>query len=183
MGKLSQAHLNSVPQPKRSIWLAKWCAYLSGIVSILGVIFLVVFYALYFTKNDGMGFGELNDSAVVIQYIMMLPIAFVLHSLLRTGRNFVSTFSLFIGIIGMLAVIVLQIMLLARILPFAVQINFVSIAFIVVAFWFVINRHLGRSGNIVPKSMFLTIMAGLYFGYPVWAFLFGRKLNKLQDSH
>jgi len=74
-------------------------------------------------------------------------------------------------------VIVLQILLATGILPFAGQIVPVVIAFLVVLVWFVPIGYLGRSTDKLPKSMLLHILAGLYIGYPVWAFVVGRRLR------
>lgn len=76
----------------------------------------------------------------------------------------------------MLAVVGLQIML---VLPFAQQMRMVSAGFLVVLVWFIIVRHLGRFTEELPNSMLLSVLAGLYFGYPVWAFSLSRRLRTL----
>ena len=86
-------------------------------------------------------------------------------------------FALLLGVAGMLAVIVLQILLVTGLLPFAQQIGMVIVGFLVVLGWFVIMGYLGRSTNKLPNSMLSHILAGLYFGYPVWAFSLGRRLR------
>ncbi len=155
-----------------SIRVAAWCAYASGIVSIFGILFLVAFYTT-FTE----ALGKLNDTAVFIQYGFMIPIALALHQLIRHHRPTLSLVALLLGIAGMLAVIVLQILLVTGVLPFAQQIGMVIVGFLVVLAWFVITGYLGRSTGKMPKSMFLNVLAGLYIGYPVWAFLLGRRLR------
>ncbi len=77
----------------------------------------------------------------------------------------------------MAAVIVLQILLVTGAMPFARQIGLVIVGFLVVLGWFVMVRFLGRSTGKLPSSLLLTILAGLYFGYPVWAFSLGRRLR------
>ena len=54
------------------------------------------------------------------------------------------------------------------------------VAFMVILAWFIITGHLGRSTNKLPNSMLLHVLAGLYFGYPVWAFSLGRRLLNQQ---
>ena len=149
---------------------AGWCAYASGIVSVFGIVFLVAFFTL------GGLFGTLNDIAVIVQYALMLPIALVLQQLLRPYGAGLSMVGMLIGIVGMLAVIILQFLLVIDVLPFSQQIIMVVPAFLVVLAWFVINTYLGRSSNLVPNSMLLAVLAGLYIGYPFWGYALGRRL-------
>lgn len=152
--------------------LAGWCAYASGIVSILGIVFLIAFFTL------GGVFGPLNDLAVIVHYVLMLPIALAVQQLVRPHGPVLSLVATLVGIAGMLAVIVLQALLVAGVLPFSRQIGMVSIAFLVVLVWFVLTGYLGRSTDLLPKGVLLHVLAGLYVGYPVWAFSLGRRLMK-----
>ena len=154
--------------------LAGWCAYVGGIVSVFGNIFLVIFFTL------GGVFGTLNDIAVIIQYVLMLPIALALFQLLQPYEQSLSLVGMLIGIAGMLAVIILQFLLVVDVLPFSQQIIMVVPAFLVVLAWFVVNAYLGRSRNLVPNSMPLTVLAGLYIGYPIWGYFLGRRLLSLR---
>lgn len=155
----------------QSVRVAAFCAYTSGIVSIFGIVFLIAFFGL------GAPTGRLNDIAVIVQYSLMLPIAFALYQILRPYNPGLSLAALLIGIPGMLAVIVLQILLVSGVMPFPVQIGLVVIAFLVVLVWFIIVGYLGRSTEKLPKSMLLHVLAGLYIGYPIWAFSLGRRLR------
>jgi len=150
---------------------ARWCAYMSGAVSILGIAFLIAF----FTVGDE--FGPLNDIAVIVQYTLMLPIAILVHKLVRPYAPGLSHVATAMGIGGMLAVIVLQTLLVIGILPFGQQIRMVIPAFLVALVWFVLTGSLGRHTEQLPKGVLLQILAGLYFGYPVWAFSLGRRLR------
>lgn len=157
------------------MWLsqtAAWCAFTSGVVSAVGIVFLVAFYA---TFNGSL--GTLNDIAVATQYALMLPIAFVLHQMLRIRGHTASLATLFLGFTGMLAVIILQVLLVIGAIPFEQQISMVIIGFLVVLAWFVMIWRLGSSAVGLPGGMLLHVLAGLYFGYPLWAFLLGRRLR------
>ncbi len=61
----------------QSVRVAAFCAYASGIVSIFGIVFLLAFFGL------GAPTGRLNDIAVIVQYSLMLPIAFAVYQILR----------------------------------------------------------------------------------------------------
>jgi hypothetical protein len=157
--------------PTNSLRTAVWCAYISGVVSIFGIAFLVLFFA-----GAGGWFGTLNDIAVIIQYILMLPIAVTLQRYLRPDNERLSRAAFVIGLAGMLTVIALQSLLVANLIPFQVYIVIVSVGFLVATAWFVINGIVGRAAGKLPGGLVLDILAGLYVGYPIWAFLLGRRL-------
>ena len=156
--------------------MAGWCAYASGIVSIFGIVFLVALYVGIFVFDGYFGFGNLNDISVIVQYSLALPIALALHQALRPHRPVFSLVSLLLGVAGMIAAIVLQILLVAGVLSFREQVGMLFVAFMVVLAWFVITGYLARSSDKLPKSMLMYVLAGLYVGYPVWAFSLGRRL-------
>ncbi len=151
--------------------IAMWSAFLSGFVSVFGIVFLIAFFAF------GAPTGRLNDIAVIVQYSLMLPIALAMYQILKPVNPTLSLAALLIGIPGMLAVIVLQVLLVTDVLPFANQIVPVVIAFLVVLVWFIINGVLARSTDKLPSNMLLNVLAGLYVGYPFWAFSMWRRLR------
>ena len=151
--------------------VAGWFAYASGVVSVFGVVFFVGMLAV---KGP---FGRLNDIFVMIQYLMALPIPLTLHRLLRTRAPVLSKVALLSGMVGMMAVVVLQFLLIAGVLSFEEQVGPVMFAMIVmVGAWLVITGYLGRSTGKLPHSLLVSIVAVPYFGYPVWAFWLGRHL-------
>ena len=166
-------------EPKRLVIVAGWCAYASGIVSIFGILFLIALYVTLFAFDEDVGFGRLNDISVIIHYTLTLPIALVLRQLLRPYGPVLSLVAMLLGIVGMVAAIVLQTLLVTGVLSFTQQVGMVIIAFMVILAWFVINGYLGRSSDKLPNSMILHVLAGLYIGYPVWAFSLGRRLRAL----
>ncbi len=155
---------------QRLVRLAGWCAYASGIVSIFSIVFFVAFFTL------GGLFGPLSDIAVTVHYVLMLPIALTLQQLLRPHGPGLSLVGMLIGIVGMLAVIILQILLVAGVLTFGQQIGMLIPAFLVVLAWFVINAYLGRSIDVLPNNMLFNVLAGLYIAYPFWGYWVGRRL-------
>ena len=156
----------------RWVTFITWCAYASGAVSILGIISLVGFFTMVIGP-----LGTLNDIAVAIQYTLMVPIAFALHQLLSPQNPRLGSVALVIGVVGMVAVILLQVMLVAGLIPFEVQIGPVVVAFLVVLWWFTVVGRLARSANRQPSSASLHVWAGLYFGYPFWAFALAKQLR------
>jgi hypothetical protein len=157
--------------PARLNQIAGWAAYASGAVSAVGVVFLIAMFAV------GGPFGHLNDICVLIQYLLALPIPVALHQILRFRAPVLSRLTMVIGIVGMLAVIFLQYLLVAGVLSFAEQGGPVTFAMlVVVGAWLVITGYLGRSTGKLPHSLLMSIIAVPYFGYPAWAFWLGRHL-------
>lgn len=164
---------NSSARPEQFVSL---CTIISAIAAVLGLIFLAIFFS-------GVGvFGPLNDIAVTIQYIFMLPIAFLIYRRIEPQGRFISISVTLIGVLGMLAVIVLQTLLVVGVISFGQQIGMVVIAFLVVMLWFVLVESLGRDDEIIPKGRLLAVLAGMIIGYPVWAKRLRRNLGESEPS-
>ena len=151
------------------------CAYVSAVVSVFGIVSLVLFFTIL------PALGTLNDIAVIVQYTLMLPIAVYLHVTLRPHEPRRSTTAFIVGILGMLAVILLQLLLVTDVMSFGVQIGLVIAAFLVVLWWFVLVRRLSGGGDTVAEGIVLTVLAGLYFGYPFWAFSLARRIRAREE--
>ena len=162
----------SASTPRWLLYVAIWCCYASGLVSIFGIAFLVAFFTTFIGP-----LGTLNDIAVVIQYLLMLPLALALHQMLRPSGPTLSLVALLLGIPGMVAVVALQLLFVTGVLPYAQYIVLVSAGFLVVLGWFLMVRLLGQFTGVLPRSILLHILAGLYFGYPFWAFSLARRLR------
>ena len=77
---------------------AGWSAYVSAVATILGFVFIVIFFAI------GQPFGTLNDFfGSVILALSMMPVAVALHQILRSRTTNLSRLALFIGL-GAMAV-------------------------------------------------------------------------------
>jgi len=150
-------------------WIG-WCAYGSGAASVFGIGFLVIFFA------GAPAFGPLNDAMVVVQYSLMIPLALWIGQ--RQARQGLpaSRLALATGLIGMVGVIALQLMLIGGLIPFSRQMGPVSIAFLVVLARFVWTGRLAKDDDLISSKGWLLWLAGLYVGYPIWAFPLGRRL-------
>jgi hypothetical protein len=153
------------------LWITINAAYASGILATVGLVFLILFFA-------GVPvFGPLNDIAVIIQYLLLLPIMFRIHSMLATRSQKLRAAALMVGLAGAIAVIVLQSMLVLGLVTFRRQITLVIPAFLICMLWFVLVERLGGSKGYVPAGTFFSIMAGLVVGYPFWAFKLAKNLE------
>jgi hypothetical protein len=159
------------------ILIAGRCAYASGVVSLIGIVFLIMMFVGFSTNNLRLQqFGTLNDICIVIQYLLALPITLALHQLLNVHAPVLSRAARLIGIAGIIAVVVLQFLLVGGMITFEEQVGFVIVALIVVGVWLVITSYLGRSSGTLPPSLLISILRAFYIGYPIWAILLGRLL-------
>jgi hypothetical protein len=157
--------------------VAGWCAIVSGVVSVIAIVFLVIMYVGFFVDDIQLQrFGPLNDVCLIIQYLLALPIALALHQLFRTHAPVLSRVAMLIGIVGMIAVVVLQLLLVVGVMTFDEQVGPVMVALLVAGAWFVITGHLGRSTRKLPRGLVMGILAAFFLGYPIWAFWLGRQL-------
>jgi hypothetical protein len=149
-----------------------WTAYSSAVIAAIGLLFLAIFFSGFPI------FGPLNDVAVIIHYILLLPIVLTVWNMLRPYGEGFNNLALIIGLIGITAVIVLQSLLVLGVVPFRQQIVMVIPAFLVAMLWFVLTGRLGRTDDRMPKGIGLHILAGLVIGYPIWAFKFANNLQR-----
>jgi hypothetical protein len=150
-------------------------AYVSGVVAAVGVVFLIAMFVSFGVGSELAGaFGRVNDILIAVQYSLALPAAVALHALLRPRNKRLSPLVLLIGIIGLLAVVVLQVLLVFGVLTFERQVVLVVLALLVVGAWLVITGILARP--ILPHSERMSLLAVPYVGYPVWAFWLGTQL-------
>ncbi len=152
--------------PNPLFLIAGWSAYASGVVSIIGLAPFVTFFVF---AADIPG---LNDAAAIVQYLLALPITLALHWLLQTRAPVLSGFAMLIGILGILALAVVQLLVIAGVLSWAT----VGAPFLMIGIWLVITGYLGRSTGKLPHSLLMSILAATYFAYPIWAFWLGRLL-------
>jgi hypothetical protein len=164
------------------ICFAGWCAYLSGVISFIGIVFLGLMFIGFSTNNWRLQrFGTLNDICIIIQYLLALPITLALHQRLKAYGLALSRVTMLIGIAGMIAIVILHLLLVRGVMTFEEQVGFVVIALIVIGIWLVITGYLGRSTKRMPYSLLMSVLAATYIGYPIWAIWLGRLLlsNKL----
>lgn len=151
-------------------------AIVSGIISAVGVVFLVTMFVLFATSHQAQGetVGMLNDICVALQYLLTIPIALALHRILLPHNPALIRIGTIIGITSMLVIIALQLALVFGVLTFQQQGVWASLAIIGgVGAWLVITGLVARSTGIFPRSVLMSAIAVPYFGYPAWAFWVG----------
>jgi hypothetical protein len=154
-------------------------AIVSGIVSAIGVVFLIAMFVLFTTPHKALGrtFGLLNDICVALQYLLTIPMALALYRILLPHHPALIRLATLAGIAAMLVVIGLQLALVFGVLTFERQVAWVSLAMIGgVGSWLVITGLVAQSTGRLPNSVLMSAVAVPYVGYPVWAFWLGRHL-------
>lgn len=159
------------------VYFAGWCSIASGIVSFIGIVFLIAMFIGFSTNNTGLQrYGTLNDICIIIQYLLALPITLSLYQFQKAYALFLSRAAMLIGIAGMIAVAVLQWLLVSGVLTFEEQVGPVTVALLVVGVWLVITGYVGRLAGNMPHSLLVSVLAAFYVGYPIWAIWLGRLL-------
>ncbi|HSB66348.1 MAG TPA: hypothetical protein VLD65_07200, partial [Anaerolineales bacterium] len=159
--------------------LAGGIALIIGIISAIGVVFIIVMFVLFATplKELGQRFGMLNDICVAFQYLLTVPIALVLYRSLVLYNPVLIRIATIVGTVGMLAVFALQLALIFGVLTFQQQVGWVTLVmFLGVGSWLVMTGLVARSTGRLPNSMRMSLLAVPYVGYPAWAFWLGLHL-------
>ena len=158
-----------------------WAAYANGVVSAVGLVFLIAMFVSFAVGATSIGliFGWINDVSGVVAALLMLPVVVAVHVLLRPHAPIMSGLAMVIGFGANLAIMVLQTLLVVGALTFQEEIGPVLIAFLVLVVWLVLAGYLGSSSGALPHGLRMGLLAVTYFGYPIWAFWLGRRLLRL----
>lgn len=166
-------------QSFQDIHVAGAIAMVSGVISAIGVVFLIAMFVLFATpyKELGNQVGWLNDICVALQYLLTIPLALALYRILPGDRPILMRIATMVGIGSMIIVVGLQLLLVFKLVSFEQQVLWVSLAMILgVGFWLVTTGFAGRSTGRLPNSLLMSSLAVPYLGYPVWAFWLGLHL-------
>jgi hypothetical protein len=100
-----------------------------------------------------------------------------LHARLRPTAGPSGDVLLVMGVSSAGAISILQLLLVTGRLTFEEEIGPVSIAFLVLAVWFVASGRLASKAGVLPDGTRLGVLAATYVGYPVWASRLARALE------
>lgn len=138
---------------------AGWAAYLSGVVAILSLVFLILFYALEAPQaaaNAGQGFyfwGTLNDITGAVTMVPLLLVALAIDRTERSRAAVLSQVARAIGSVGMLGVVVFQALLIIKVMSFEQEVGPVISATAVVGVWLILVNYLGQVQAILPSRL------------------------------
>ncbi|HEX6757836.1 MAG TPA: hypothetical protein VF086_05395 [Propionibacteriaceae bacterium] len=150
-------------------------ALTSGITGLLANVLLVLFFLLAKpfgvsgpladdVRQDFMWLGTANDWVIVVQFLTFIPVALALRGWLPPTRSVRLATAAAVG--AMLAVAILQLLLVAGVLEFDVQVLLVVATFLVVYTWVLTASSAGHRHGTLPRSV---TRFGLLLGasYPV----------------
>jgi hypothetical protein len=153
---------------------------ISAAVTVVGVVCLIAMFVGFAAgaASTARAFGFVNDASALLTYPLTLPAMVVLHGLLRPRWRGASTVAAAFGVVGVVGIVLLQALLVANVLTFEQQIGPVSVAFVLFGVWAVSTGYMASGIGLLPHGVRLGLIASLYVGFPVWAWLLGRRLQQ-----
>ena len=126
---------------------------MSGVVGGIGLAFLVGMFAAFAAgaRSTGMTLGWINDITGVVTLPIALPGILALHARVRPHAGPASDALLLVGLGAGGTIVVLQVLLVREVLTFEEQIGPVSLAFLVLAAWFVLYGRLAARAGVAPR--------------------------------
>jgi hypothetical protein len=170
------AVLTKINPQQRTGRIVLW-ALISGIAGLLANVLLVFFFLLALPFSDVQNsfgwLGTANDWVIIVQFLAMIPVALALPRWLPSTRPLQVATAIAVG--AMLAAAVLQLLLIAGVLDFDVQVLLVVAAFLLVYAWVLIVSSIGHRSGALPRSV---TRFGLLLGvsFPLGLLLMGSGL-------
>ena len=174
-----------------------WFAFVSAAATVVTFVTGILFFTV------GQPWGTIQDTASVLQVLLMLPIAWALHRLLVISARGWSWVALILGAVGMLVAGVLQVLLVVRRVEYEQTIDAVLGAGGAIGFWLALTGVLALVYGLLPAGLawagvaagagYLLLVVGFRLGgeqhplfwggspvaltgYAVWAVWLGRVL-------
>jgi hypothetical protein len=145
---------------------AGWSACASGIVTILGLIFIGIFFSV------GEPYGSLNDLCIALQVLLMLPVALGLRQLFQDRFSSLDLAAMAMLLAGALAVAVASVILVLKVITFPQSLAPVSSGFGLIGVWMIATGYLTLSAKSLPAALaWLGIVTGagmLLFCFGYW---------------
>ena len=168
-------------RPPRQETAKQMWAMTSGITGLVANVLLVLFYLfarpLGEVRQDFMWLGTVNDWVIAVQFLTFIPVALALRRWLPDTRVVRST--TVAAVVAMVGTAVLQLLLVAGVLDFDVQVWLVVVLFLLIYAWVLSVSSTGHRHATLPRPVtrfglllglcfpvgLLMIAAGLPFGW------------------
>jgi hypothetical protein len=148
------------PARQRAASPVLW-ALTSGIAGLVANVLLVLFFLLAqpFGVNgplaeagqDFMWLGSANDVVIIVQFLTFIPVALALRKWLPPTRSMRIATAAAVG--AMVVVAILQLLLVAGVLEFDVQVILVLAMFLVLYAWVITVSSTGHRQGALPRSV------------------------------
>jgi len=160
---------------------ASWFAFAGAVVSLFQIGFLIAMFAAFAAgaQSAGQTIGGINDRLVLIQYALLAPVVITVTLLTPVRSRVVSVMVPLAGLAGIAWIVYWQAMLITGRIRFEDQVGIVSMGFLLIGAWFVVAGYLASRAGLLRRGGAMGLLAALYVGYPVWAWLIGRRLDEL----
>jgi hypothetical protein len=155
-GMLTETH----PARQRTAGPVLW-ALTSGITGLVANVLLVSFFLLAQpfgvsgplaeADQDFMWLGSANDMVIIVQFLTFIPVALALRRWLPPTRSMRIATAAAVG--AMVVVAILQLLLVAGVLEFDVQVGLVVAMFLVVYAWVITVSSTGHRHGALPRSV------------------------------
>ncbi len=159
-----------------------WSAILSGGVQLLGLVFLILFYALEAPQVMHSGepstpplFGTLNDASFIFVALFMIPPALALHRRTQSKNPALAGVTLMIGSIGMLGGAIVQLLYVPRVISSVQSSPWLTLSIGIIGVWMLLVNLLGRRGGDLPgRQAWLGMITGILMSFlPITYFVGG----------
>lgn len=172
------------PRDPSLVRLAARSARIAAVVSLVGIIFLIGMFAAFATGTQATGqtLGLINDSVVLAQFVLVIPVVLALAALTPVRSRFIKLLVPVLGLAGVAWVVYWQAILVAGLITFEDQIGPASAGFLVLAAWFVIAGHLASRAGLLHRGGWMGLLAATYLGFPLWAWWIGERLGTTVDT-
>ena len=168
------------PPRQRTTGPQVW-AMASGITGLAANLLLVLFFLLAQPFGEGragfMWLGTANDWLIVVQFSTLIPVALALRRWLPTTRAI--RLSTALAVVAMVGTAVLQLLLIAGVLDFDVQVGLIVAMFLLIYAWVLVVSSTGHRHGTLPRPVtrfglllgvcfpigLLVTAAGLPFGW------------------
>lgn len=137
-----------------------WSAILSGGSQFLGLVFLILFYTLEAPQILESGqpdtpplFGILNDATFIFVALFMIPPALALYKLLQLKTPTLARVALVIGLLGLLAGAIVQLLYVTRVISLVQQGQWLPLSVGLIGVWMTMVNLLGRRGGILSGGL------------------------------
>jgi hypothetical protein len=172
--------IDTRPAGQRTSGPQVW-ALTSGITGLAANVLLVLFFLLAQpfgeARSGFMWLGRANDWVIVVQFLTFVPVALALRGRLPATRAVRLTTAS--AVVAMVGTAVLQLLLIAEVLDFDVQVGLIVAMFLIIYAWVLAVSSTGHRQGILPRPVtrfglllgvsfpvgLLITAAGLLFGW------------------
>jgi hypothetical protein len=146
-------------------------------INVVGIVALAAMYAGFAggAREAALAFGRTNDILGIVGALLLAPAVIEISAISGPDRRATRAVLVVVGLGAVSAIV----WLVTDRIPFEQQIGPVTVAFLVLAGWFVGSGWTATRAGVIGHGTRLGFVAATYVGQPWWAFRWGLKLLEL----